>query len=98
MSCTVQAAIASTHHLPTLCPHPQGDIRSLMDDVAALKPTLFVGVPRVFERVYNGVMDKVGRCSGREGGEGVWVLVKVPASYVLTGSTCKYMQYMQYMQ
>ncbi|KAG2442580.1 hypothetical protein HXX76_002665 [Chlamydomonas incerta] len=37
----------------------QGDIRKLMDDVCALRPTLFCGVPRVFERVYNGVRDKV---------------------------------------
>ncbi|GIL73086.1 hypothetical protein Vretimale_4702 [Volvox reticuliferus] len=37
----------------------QGDIRKLMDDVGALKPTLFAGVPRVFERVYNGIRDKV---------------------------------------
>ncbi|PNH04612.1 Long chain acyl-CoA synthetase 5 [Tetrabaena socialis] len=36
-----------------------GDVRKLMDDVTALKPTLFAGVPRVFERVYNGVRDKV---------------------------------------
>lgn len=44
----------------------QGDIRQLMDDVCALRPTLFAGVPRVFERVYNGVRDKVG-CALRHG-------------------------------
>ncbi|GFR41006.1 hypothetical protein Agub_g1673, partial [Astrephomene gubernaculifera] len=37
----------------------QGDIRRLMDDVGALRPSLFAGVPRVFERIYNGVRDKV---------------------------------------
>eukprot|EP00798_Chlamydomonas_sp_ICE-L_P002723 gene2723-12596_t len=37
----------------------QGDIKKLMDDIGALKPTLFAGVPRVFERIYNGVIDQV---------------------------------------
>lgn len=37
----------------------QGDVRKLMDDVDALKPTLFAGVPRVFERIYNGVQDQI---------------------------------------
>lgn len=31
-----------------------------MDDIAALRPTLFCGVPRVFDRIYAGVMSKVG--------------------------------------
>jgi long-chain acyl-CoA synthetase len=30
-----------------------------MDDCAVLKPTVFCAVPRVYERVYAGVMDKV---------------------------------------
>ena len=42
----------------------QGDVRKLVDDIGALKPTLFVGVPRVFERIYNGVQDQV-RVEGR---------------------------------
>lgn len=37
----------------------QGDIRKLVDDIGALRPTIFAGVPRVFERIYNGVMDQV---------------------------------------
>ncbi len=32
----------------------QGDARKLLDDVAALRPTLFAAVPRVLERVYAG--------------------------------------------
>ena len=62
----------------------QGDIRKLADDIGALRPTIFAGVPRVFERIYNGVMDQVrthacvwglwvlgGEASrGREGGKG----------------------------
>lgn len=38
----------------------RGDIKGLVDDIAALRPTLFIGVPRVFDRIYTGVMAKVG--------------------------------------
>lgn len=31
-----------------------------MDDIAALKPALFIGVPRVFDRIYTGIMTQVG--------------------------------------
>lgn len=34
----------------------QGDVAKLLDDVAELKPSLFVGVPRVFDRIYSRVM------------------------------------------
>ncbi|XP_042398611.1 long chain acyl-CoA synthetase 1-like [Zingiber officinale] len=34
----------------------QGDIHALRDDLMELKPTLFAGVPRVFEKVYEGVL------------------------------------------
>eukprot|EP01026_Neomeris_dumetosa_P050635 TRINITY_DN44443_c0_g1_i10.p1 TRINITY_DN44443_c0_g1~~TRINITY_DN44443_c0_g1_i10.p1 ORF type:complete len:663 (-),score=91.10 TRINITY_DN44443_c0_g1_i10:340-2328(-) len=37
----------------------RGDIKMLVDDIGCLKPTYFAGVPRVFDRIYNGVMDKV---------------------------------------
>lgn len=37
----------------------QGDPKKLMDDVGALKPTIFAGVPRIFDRVYSGVTNKV---------------------------------------
>ena len=30
-----------------------GNVKLLLDDVAALGPTIFVGVPRVFQRVYD---------------------------------------------
>jgi long-chain acyl-CoA synthetase len=36
-----------------------GDTRKILEDSVALKPTVFAGVPRVYERVYAGVMDKV---------------------------------------
>lgn len=31
----------------------QGDIKKLMDDIQALQPTVFIGVPRIFARVYD---------------------------------------------
>ncbi|KAJ0978647.1 hypothetical protein J5N97_014121 [Dioscorea zingiberensis] len=34
----------------------QGDINLLRDDLMELKPTLFVGVPRVFQRVHEGIL------------------------------------------
>lgn len=37
----------------------QGDPKQLMGDVGALRPTVFIGVPRVFDRVYSGVYEKV---------------------------------------
>jgi len=37
----------------------RGDIKGLNDDIAALRPTLFVGVPRVFERIQQGVQAKM---------------------------------------
>ena len=38
----------------------QGDPKLVIDDVGALRPTVFCGVPRVYDRVYAGVMGKVG--------------------------------------
>ena len=36
----------------------RGDVKELVNDIQALKPTFFVSVPRLLNRVY----DKVGRC------------------------------------
>ncbi len=41
----------------------RGDIKGLVDDIAALRPTIFIGVPRVFDRIYTGVLAKVGSSS-----------------------------------
>eukprot|EP00879_Flechtneria_rotunda_P001890 GHRR01002062.1.p1 GENE.GHRR01002062.1~~GHRR01002062.1.p1 ORF type:complete len:668 (+),score=222.63 GHRR01002062.1:317-2320(+) len=41
-----------------------GDTRKVLEDAAALRPTVFAGVPRVYERVYTGVMDKVKKQGG----------------------------------
>lgn len=34
----------------------QGDATKLVDDIGVLKPTMFIGVPRVFDRIHNGVV------------------------------------------
>ncbi|KAI8107268.1 hypothetical protein M9434_001911 [Picochlorum sp. BPE23] len=41
----------------------QGNVKKLMDDVAAFKPTLFMAVPRILERVCDGVEAKVAKAS-----------------------------------
>ncbi|XP_073286784.1 probable CoA ligase CCL6 [Primulina huaijiensis] len=37
----------------------QADIRYMIEDLLMLKPTIFCGVPRVFDRIYTGVMEKI---------------------------------------
>ncbi|KAI5661014.1 hypothetical protein M9H77_20337 [Catharanthus roseus] len=37
----------------------QGDIRYLIGDLLELKPTVFCGVPRVYDRIYTGIMEKI---------------------------------------
>ncbi|XP_010525687.1 PREDICTED: long chain acyl-CoA synthetase 2 [Tarenaya hassleriana] len=37
----------------------RGDIKYLIDDVQELKPTAFCGVPRVYDKIYAGVMQKI---------------------------------------
>lgn len=37
----------------------QGEVAKLMADAQALKPTIFAGVPRVFDRVHSAVMNKL---------------------------------------
>mmetsp|Transcript_21388 Transcript_21388/g.53882 ORF Transcript_21388/g.53882 Transcript_21388/m.53882 type:complete len:655 (+) Transcript_21388:111-2075(+) len=37
----------------------RGDIKYLLEDIAELRPTFFAGVPRVFDRIYAGVMTKM---------------------------------------
>jgi len=51
-------------HLGASIGYWRGDIKGLVDDIGALRPTLFCGVPRVFDRIYNGVIAKVDGGSG----------------------------------
>ena len=39
----------------------QGDVKLVIEDISALRPTIFAGVPRVFDRVYGGITAKVPR-------------------------------------
>jgi len=41
-----------------------GNIKLLQDDIVTLKPTLFVGVPRVYQRFYDAAMAKIAAFSG----------------------------------
>jgi long-chain acyl-CoA synthetase len=42
----------------------QGDILKLKDDLSILKPTIFVSVPRLFNRFYDGMMSKIQALTG----------------------------------
>jgi len=37
----------------------QGNTKKITDDIAALKPSLFIAVPRVLERIQAGIDKKV---------------------------------------
>ena len=53
-----------------------GDVKKLMSDIEALQPTILPGVPRIFERIYAGVQEKVLRGGGW--GRGATILPGVP--------------------
>jgi hypothetical protein len=38
----------------------QGDPRKITDDVAAMRPSLFIAVPRVLERIQSGIQVRFG--------------------------------------
>ncbi|XP_047315309.1 long chain acyl-CoA synthetase 6, peroxisomal-like [Impatiens glandulifera] len=42
----------------------QGDSLKLMDDIAVLKPTLFASVPRLYNRIYDGITNSVKLSGG----------------------------------
>lgn len=41
-----------------------GDVMKLKDDLAVLKPTIFVSVPRLFNRFYDGMQAKIKELTG----------------------------------
>ncbi|KAI8474564.1 MAG: hypothetical protein J3K34DRAFT_407403 [Monoraphidium minutum] len=41
----------------------RNDPTKLIDDIAALAPTLFIGVPRIFDRIHAGVMAQIAKAS-----------------------------------
>lgn len=77
-------SIASVRRPSPLLSPRQGDVLKLVDDIAALQPSLFLGVPRVFDRIYTRIMSQVGSrrrdagdgetCSARRAeSDGLWV-------------------------
>lgn len=41
----------------------QGEIRKLADDITTLRPTLFCGVPRVYQKFYQGAWENISKLS-----------------------------------
>ncbi|KAG5022880.1 hypothetical protein JHK82_018780 [Glycine max] len=56
------AEVLSVDHIIMLT--DRVDVRFLLEDVQALKPTIFCGVPRVFDRIYAGIKSKVSSAGG----------------------------------
>ena len=52
-----------------------GDPLKLLDDIAELKPTFFVTVPRILNRVYGKIIDGVNQ----KGGVAKWLFNKAVA-------------------
>ena len=73
LSCVV-AALASRRLAEEFMLHKggsigywQGEIPKVLDDIKALRPSLFCGVPRVFDRIYAGINEQVRSSNARAG-------------------------------
>jgi long-chain acyl-CoA synthetase len=42
----------------------RGDVTQLLDDVSALQPTIFAGVPRLYNRIYDKIRGQVKEAGG----------------------------------
>lgn len=42
----------------------QGDVKKITEDLAELKPTIFVAVPRVFDRIHAGISGRISTAGG----------------------------------
>ncbi|KAG0610145.1 hypothetical protein M758_7G041600 [Ceratodon purpureus] len=42
----------------------QGDVKKITEDLAVLKPTIFVAVPRVFDRIHGGISGRITAAGG----------------------------------
>ena len=60
----VQANQVMTVHFGIAVEFYQGDSMKLMDDIAALKPTVFCSVPRLYNRIYAGIINAVKTSGG----------------------------------
>eukprot|EP00741_Cyanophora_paradoxa_P014579 tig00020807_g14059.t1 len=63
----------------------QGDVKKLVDDILALRPTLLPGVPRVWQRIYDRVMSTVA-ASGFIQRSVFHLAYSAQLGYVLSGS------------
>ncbi|KAF3327198.1 long chain acyl-CoA synthetase 6 [Carex littledalei] len=55
--------VAMTHHGVAIGFY-QGDNLKLMDDLAVLRPTLFASVPRLYNKIYAGIINAVKQSAG----------------------------------
>ncbi|GMF44100.1 unnamed protein product [Phytophthora fragariaefolia] len=56
--------LALMHHSGAAAGYFQGDVRTLMDDIAVLKPSIFVTVPRLVNRVHDKIVHGVEAAGG----------------------------------
>ncbi|XP_057476012.1 long chain acyl-CoA synthetase 6, peroxisomal [Actinidia eriantha] len=54
----------TTAHFGVAVGFYQGDNLKLMDDMAALRPTIFCSVPRLYNRIYSGIVNAVKTSGG----------------------------------
>lgn len=62
----------------------QGNVATLVDDIGALKPSMFIGVPRVFDRIYGRVIGQV--CGYAWQRCGFWCSMTAPFSLLYAAS------------
>ena len=56
----------------------RGDVKGLLDDIQALKPTIFVSVPRLLNRIYDKVEEGRGEGVGDgEEGKGYFLEMRI---------------------
>ena len=63
----------------------QGDILKLREDLGVLKPTLFVSVPRLFNRFYDGMMAKIQALTGMKKTLADWAIAAKLSKLEKTG-------------
>jgi long-chain acyl-CoA synthetase len=42
----------------------QGDVQKLIEDVQMLKPTIFAGVPRIYNKIYASIKARMDEATG----------------------------------
>lgn len=52
-------------HASTTPPPWQGNTTKLIDDIGACKPTMFIGVPRIFDRIHSAVTGQISKAGAQ---------------------------------